>query len=158
MVSANKIEAIEIENSERQDMEEEMGNRGEPEEFTRMVPWKKQLTVRGLIVSIVIGIVYSIIVMKLNLTTGLVPNLDVSSALIAYILVQIWIKLLEKAGIVSTPFTRQENTVILTCATACYSISLGGLRKSLKQKYFLYASIIFLLFHTILLFVYAYET
>ncbi|KAI5416269.1 Mcm2-7 hexameric complex component [Lathyrus oleraceus] len=34
-----------------------------------------------------------------------------------------WI--LEKANIVSKPFTRQENTIIQTCAVACYSASYG---------------------------------
>ncbi|KAL7183327.1 hypothetical protein ACSBR1_041914 [Camellia fascicularis] len=38
-----------------------------------------------------------------------------------------WTKqLLGKAGIVSTPFTRQENTMIQTCSVACYTIAVGG--------------------------------
>ncbi|KAF2299379.1 hypothetical protein GH714_031777 [Hevea brasiliensis] len=64
--------------------------------------------------------------MKLNLTTGLVPNLNVSAALLAFVFVRTWTKLLQKAGIVTNPFTRQENTIIQTCAVACYSIALGG--------------------------------
>ncbi|KAI4363691.1 hypothetical protein MLD38_019878 [Melastoma candidum] len=96
------------------------------EEVKRMSPWMKQITVRGILASLVIGIIYSVIVMKLNLTTGLVPNLNVSVALLAFVFLQSWIKLLEKAGIVSMPFTRQENTVIQTCAVACYSIAVGG--------------------------------
>ncbi|KAK9122242.1 hypothetical protein Syun_019859 [Stephania yunnanensis] len=88
--------------------------------------WKNQITVRGLIVSLLIGIIYSVIVMKLNLTTGLVPNLNVSAALLAFVFIRFWTKLLHKAGIVSSPFTRQENTVIQTCAVACYSIAVGG--------------------------------
>ncbi|KAK9145734.1 hypothetical protein Sjap_005637 [Stephania japonica] len=64
--------------------------------------------------------------MKLNLTTGLVPNLNVSAALLAFVFIRFWTKLLHKAGIVSSPFTRQENTVIQTCAVACYSIAVGG--------------------------------
>ncbi|KAH9751523.1 metal-nicotianamine transporter YSL3 [Citrus sinensis] len=99
----------------------------EQEEDTKRVPpWTKHMTIRGLIVSLAIGIMYSVIVMKLNLTTGLVPNLNVSAALLAFVFVRTWIKLLHKAGIVSTPFTRQENTIIQTCATACYSIAVGG--------------------------------
>ncbi|KAB5531530.1 hypothetical protein DKX38_018200 [Salix brachista] len=38
---------------------------------------------------------------------------------------QTWTKLLSKAGIVTSPFTRQEFT-IQTCAVACYSIAVGG--------------------------------
>ncbi|XP_065847091.1 metal-nicotianamine transporter YSL3-like isoform X1 [Euphorbia lathyris] len=95
-------------------------------ELERIGPWTTQITIRGLIASLVIGIIYSVIVMKLNLTTGLVPNLNVSAALLAFVFVKAWTKILHKAGIVTKPFTRQENTVIQTCAVACYSISVGG--------------------------------
>lgn len=96
------------------------------EEMRRIPPWTKQITIRGIIASVVIGIIYSVIVTKLNLTTGLVPNLNVSAALLAFVFIGTWTKLLQKAGFVSTPFTRQENTVIQTCAVACYSIAVGG--------------------------------
>ncbi|KAJ6887714.1 hypothetical protein NC652_028862 [Populus alba x Populus x berolinensis] len=52
---------------------------------------------------------------KLNLTTGLVPNLNVSAALLAFVFLRTWTKLLSKAGIVTAPFTRQENTIVQTC-------------------------------------------
>ncbi|KAL0016097.1 hypothetical protein SO802_003166 [Lithocarpus litseifolius] len=89
-------------------------------------PWNKQITIRGMVVSIMIGTMYSVIAMKLNLTTGLVPNLNVSAALIAFVFIRSWTKMLEKAGFVSKPFSRQENTMIQTCAVACYSIAVGG--------------------------------
>lgn len=119
----NKEESNEIENIEREDIEE---TREETEDVKRIAPWKRQITIRGLVASLAIGIMYSVIVMKLNLTTGLVPNLNVSAALLAFVFIRTWTALLEKAGIVSIPFTRQENTIIQTCAVACYSISLGG--------------------------------
>ncbi|XP_058752989.1 metal-nicotianamine transporter YSL3-like [Vicia villosa] len=96
------------------------------EEVNRIAPWRKQITVRGLIASLVIGVIYSVIVMKLNLTTGLVPNLNVSAALLGFVFIRVWTKILAKAKIVSVPFTRQENTIIQTCAVACYSIAVGG--------------------------------
>ncbi|KAL7254364.1 hypothetical protein ACSBR1_008709 [Camellia fascicularis] len=106
---------------------EEVANEAVPEEdVKRTPPWRKQITIRGIIASLLIGIIYSVIVMKLNLTTGLVPNLNVSAALLAFVFIRTWTKLLQKAGIVSTPFTRQENTIIQTCAVACYSIAVGG--------------------------------
>ena len=113
----------EIESFERKDMEE-VGH--EAEDLNEIAPWTKQITLRGLVASIVIGIIYSVIVMKLNLTTGLVPNLNVSAALLAFVFIRTWTKLLGKAGIMSSPFTRQENTIIQTCAVACYSIAVGG--------------------------------
>ncbi|GJU75599.1 metal-nicotianamine transporter YSL3-like protein [Tanacetum coccineum] len=92
----------------------------------RQQPWRKDITVRGIVASLMIGIMYSVIVMKLNLTTGLAPNLNVSAALLAFVFIRTWTKLLHKAGFTTTPFTRQENTVIQTCAVACYTISFGG--------------------------------
>lgn len=101
----------------------------EPEEGSRAIqPWRNQITIRGLVVSVMIGTMYSVIAMKLNLTTGMTPNLNVSAALLAFVFVRTWIKVLEKAGFVSEPFTRQENTMVQTCAVACYSIAVGGLR------------------------------
>ncbi|XP_028806683.1 LOW QUALITY PROTEIN: metal-nicotianamine transporter YSL3-like [Neltuma alba] len=114
----------EIENFDKEEEAQEV--RAEPEDLTRIAPWRKQITVRGLIASSVVGIIYSVIATKLNLTTGLVPNLNVSAALLGFVFIRGWTKLLEKAKIVSTPFTRQENTIIQTCAVACYSIAVGG--------------------------------
>ncbi|KAL1154011.1 hypothetical protein V6Z11_A09G213500 [Gossypium hirsutum] len=123
MGNMNMEEMKEIERVEKDDLEERID---EQEELKRIAPWTKQITIRGLIASLLIGIMYSVIVMKLNLTTGLVPNLNVSAALLAFVLVGSWTKLLQKVGFVSTPFTRQENTIIQTCAVACYSIAVGG--------------------------------
>ncbi|KAL5567703.1 hypothetical protein UlMin_024278 [Ulmus minor] len=123
MDSVNKEEHPEIESFEMEDKEE---IRTEAEDMNRVAPWTRQITIRGLFASVVIGIIYSVIVMKLNLTTGLVPNLNVSAALLAFVFIRSWTKLLQKAGIVSAPFTRQENTIIQTCAVACYSIAVGG--------------------------------
>nr|BAH98158.1 yellow stripe 1-like [Tulipa gesneriana] len=94
--------------------------------FDRAVPWRQQLTVRGLVAALVVGVVYSVIVMKLNLTTGLVPTLNVSAALLSFVVLRTWTRVLHKLGVVATPFTRQENTVVQTCAVACYSVAVGG--------------------------------
>lgn len=112
-----------IKNSERRDLEEVLDGL---EITSRIAPWKKQITARGLVASLAIGLIYSVIVTKLNLTTGLVPNLNVSAGLLAFVFIKSWTKLLGQAGYMSMPFTPQENTTIQTCAVACYSISLGG--------------------------------
>ncbi|XP_034926661.1 metal-nicotianamine transporter YSL3 [Populus alba] len=122
-MNMNMEEMKEIEKVGGEGMEEV---RDEPEDIKRIAPWTKQITVRGIVASIAIGIIYSVIVMKLNLTTGLVPNLNVSAALLAFVFLRTWTKLLSKAGIVTAPFTRQENTIVQTCAVACYSIAVGG--------------------------------
>lgn len=115
----------ELREIEREDAEEE-SNGNEVEEIKRIPPWTRQITVRGIVSSVAIGVIYSVIVMKLNLTTGLVPNLNVSAALLAFVFLSSWTRLLQRAGIVTAPFTRQENTIVQTCAVACYGIAVGG--------------------------------
>lgn len=123
VMNMNMEEMKEIERVGGEGMEEV---RDEPEDIKRIAPWTQQITVRGIVASIAIGIIYSVVVMKLNLTTGVVPNLNVSAALLAFVFLRTWTKLLSKAGIVTSPFTRQENTIVQTCAVACYSIAVGG--------------------------------
>ncbi|KAM1476975.1 hypothetical protein ACFX1Q_038353 [Malus domestica] len=120
-----ELEPREKKEVERDDMEEDTIVHPEGLVGT-ILPWTEQLTVRGVVASIVIGTVFSVIAMKLNLTTGIVPNLNVSAALLAFVFIRTWTNLLRKAGFKSKPFTRQENTMIQTCAVACYSIAVGG--------------------------------
>ncbi|KAM6557773.1 hypothetical protein CsatB_004792 [Cannabis sativa] len=98
----------------------------ESDELGSNESWRKQITCRGVIASVVIGTIYSIIAMKLNLTTGMVPHFNVSAALLAFIFIRTWTQLLQRFGYQSKPFTRQENTIIQTCSVACYSIAVGG--------------------------------
>ena len=120
-------EAKEKKEIEREELEGQPADH-DSEGPKRIQPWTRQITVRGIVVSIIIGTMYSIIAMKLNLATGMIPNLNVSAALLAFLFIRTWIKLLHRAGIVSKPFTRQENTMIQTCVVACYSTASGGLR------------------------------
>ena len=90
-------------------------------------PWREQVTVRGLVAAALIGSVYTVIVMKLNLTTGFVPAMNVSAALLAFLALRGWTGALARLGAgAGRPFTRQENTVVQTCAVACYSLALCG--------------------------------
>ncbi|CAN6232672.1 unnamed protein product [Urochloa humidicola] len=103
--------------------------RGEEE---RVPPWREQVTVRGLVAALLIGFVYTVIVLKLALTTGIVPTLNVSAALLAFLALRGWTRALGRlrlglgAGGAPRPFTRQENTVVQTCAVACYTMAFGG--------------------------------
>ncbi|KAF5472314.1 hypothetical protein F2P56_009041, partial [Juglans regia] len=89
-------------------------------------PWQKQLTLRAFVVSFVLGVLFTFIVMKLNLTTGIIPSLNVSAGLLGFFFVKTWTKLLEKSGMLRQPFTRQENTVIQTCVVASSGIAFSG--------------------------------
>ncbi|KAL4597294.1 hypothetical protein ACB092_12G223400 [Castanea dentata] len=88
--------------------------------------WRKQLTMRAFVVSFVLSILFSFIVMKLNLTTGIIPSLSVSAGLLGFFFVKTWTKLLHKSGLLRQPFTRQENTVIQTCVVASSGIAFSG--------------------------------
>ncbi|GKC13736.1 oligopeptide transporter OPT superfamily protein [Tanacetum coccineum] len=96
----------------------------------RLQPWTKQISLPGVVASFIIGSIYSIIAMKLNLTTGTTLNMNVSTALLAFVFMRSWTKMLQNSGISSVPFTRHENTMIQTCSVACYSIAIGGLKPS----------------------------
>ncbi|KAI3462259.1 hypothetical protein Pfo_018922 [Paulownia fortunei] len=95
-------------------------------ESREVPPWQKQLTFRAFFVSFVLGILFTFIVMKLNLTTGIIPSLNVSAGLLGFFFVKTWTKFLEKSGLLKQPFTRQENTVIQTCVVATSGIAFSG--------------------------------
>ncbi|TKY44931.1 metal-nicotianamine transporter YSL7 [Spatholobus suberectus] len=92
-----------------------------------LVPsWRSQLTVRAFVVSFGLSILFSFIVMKLNLTTGIIPSLNVSAGLLGFFFVKTWTKFLDKSGMLRQNFTRQENTVIQTCVVASSGIAFSG--------------------------------
>ncbi|KAL8550041.1 hypothetical protein ACS0TY_008754 [Phlomoides rotata] len=95
-------------------------------ESKEVPPWQKQLTFRAFFVSFVLGILFTFIVMKLNLTTGIIPSLNVSAGLLGFFFVKTWTTFLEKSGLLRQPFTRQENTVIQTCVVATSGIAFSG--------------------------------
>jgi len=96
----------------------------------RVPPWREQVTVRGLVAALLIGFVYTVIVLKLALTTGIIPTLNVSAALLAFLALRGWTRALGRLRLggagAPRPFTRQENTVVQTCAVACYTMAFGG--------------------------------
>ncbi|CAL5189857.1 unnamed protein product [Lathyrus oleraceus] len=91
-----------------------------------VLTWKKQVTVRAILVSLVLSVLFTFVVMKLTLTTGLTPSLNVSSGLLGLMIVKTWTALLTKAGIVNQPFKRQEHVVIRTCVAASTGIAITG--------------------------------
>jgi hypothetical protein len=116
--------AHEIEKTAAPDVESEPAAAvPEPE---RVPPWREQVTARGMVAALLIGFVYTVIVMKLSLTTGLTPTMNVSAALLAFLALRGWTRALGRLGIACRPFTRQENTVVQTCVVACYTIGFGG--------------------------------
>ncbi|KAG6482866.1 probable metal-nicotianamine transporter YSL14 [Zingiber officinale] len=88
--------------------------------------WREQLTVRAFAVSLLLGVLFSVIVIKLSLTTGVVPSLNVSAGLLGFFFVKTWTAALARAGLLHRPFTRQENTVVQACVVATSGIASSG--------------------------------
>lgn len=88
--------------------------------------WQDQITIRGLVVSALLGALFCIITHKLNLTVGIIPSLNVAAGLLGFFFVKSWTAFLSKLGLHVRPFTRQENTVIQTCVVACYGLAFSG--------------------------------
>ncbi|KAL2552585.1 putative metal-nicotianamine transporter YSL6 [Forsythia ovata] len=98
----------------------------EQEEEEIIPEWKEQITIRGLVVSALLGALFCIITHKLNLTVGIIPSLNVAAGLLGFFFVKSWTGFLSKLGFHVKPFTRQENTVIQTCVVACYGLAFSG--------------------------------
>ncbi|KAG6775544.1 hypothetical protein NC652_013457 [Populus alba x Populus x berolinensis] len=93
---------------------------------TEVPPWTKQITLRAMLTSLVLSIVFNFIVCKLNLTTGVIPSLNVAAGLLGFAILKFWTSLLGKAGFLKQPFTRQENTVVQTCVVASSGIAFSS--------------------------------
>ncbi|KAF6155902.1 hypothetical protein GIB67_039233 [Kingdonia uniflora] len=89
-------------------------------------PWQDQITIRGLVASLILGTLFCVITHKLNLTIGIIPSLNVAAGLLGFFFIKSWTAFLSKLGFSTTPFTRQENTVIQTCVVACYGLAFSG--------------------------------
>lgn len=94
---------------------------------TEVPPWAKQITLRAMLTSLVLSIVFNFIVCKLNLTTGVIPSLNVAAGLLGFAILKFWTSLLGKAGFLKQPFTRQENTVVQTCVVASSGIAFSSM-------------------------------
>lgn len=130
----DKVEnSLDVEHADHDDKYKKLEKEEEELSFERIfenqeVPsWRKQLTWRAFVVSFVLSILFSFIVMKLNLTVGIIPSLNVSAGLLGFFFVRTWTKLLETSGLLKQPFTRQENTVIQTCVVASSGIAFSGI-------------------------------
>ncbi|KAF7808643.1 putative metal-nicotianamine transporter YSL7 [Senna tora] len=93
---------------------------------TKVLPWTKQITVRSVVTSFVLSIVFNFIVCKLNLTTGVIPSLNVAAGLLGFAVLKSYTAMLRKLGLAHLPFTRQENTVIQTCVVASSGIAFSS--------------------------------
>ena len=88
--------------------------------------WREQLTVRAFVVGALLSVVFNVILMKIDLTTGINPSLNVCASLLSYFLLRTWTRAIGCMGLLKQPFTRQENTMIQTCVVSAYGITFTG--------------------------------
>ncbi|XP_004231467.2 probable metal-nicotianamine transporter YSL7 [Solanum lycopersicum] len=88
--------------------------------------WQKQITLRAMVTGLILSVVFNFIVCKLNLTTGVIPSLNVAAGLLGFAGIRTWTAVIDKFGMLKQPFTRQENTVIQTCIVASYGIAFSS--------------------------------
>lgn len=126
MKKKNPEGEVEVEEEEEEKKENHQWSVERVFENQEVPSWRKQLSIRAFVVSFGLSILFSFIVMKLNLTTGIIPSLNVSAGLLGFFFLKIWTTLVGKFGLFSQPFTRQENTVIQTCVVASSGIAFSG--------------------------------
>ncbi|KAF8643729.1 hypothetical protein HU200_066795 [Digitaria exilis] len=89
-------------------------------------PWWRQVTARSVATSVVLGTVFSFMAMRMGLTIGLVPSINMSASLTSFFVVRSWTRLLGRCGVATPAFSRQENVVVQTCVIACATLALYG--------------------------------
>ncbi|KAK7273701.1 hypothetical protein RIF29_14760 [Crotalaria pallida] len=89
-------------------------------------PWSKQITLRALMTSFILSLIFSFIVCKLNFTTGILPSFNVAAGFMGFAALKSYTTLLNKVGLLKQPFTRQENTVVQTCVVASSGIAFSS--------------------------------
>ncbi|XP_058010202.1 probable metal-nicotianamine transporter YSL7 isoform X2 [Hevea brasiliensis] len=133
--SGENFERKRVEGLNGERRREEVDNKEEEEEAfmekafkeTEVPPWTKQITIRAMATSFGLSVVFNFIVCKLNLTTGVIPSLNVAAGLLGFMMLKSWTTLLPNIGFFNPQlFTRQENTVIQTCVVASSGIAFSG--------------------------------
>jgi hydrogenase-4 membrane subunit HyfE len=70
-------------------------------------PWREQITLRSVVFGLVLGFVFTIITMKLNLTAGIIPSLGMAATLLGFFAMTTWSSVLQRFGFITKPFTPQ---------------------------------------------------
>mmetsp|Transcript_7641 Transcript_7641/g.13535 ORF Transcript_7641/g.13535 Transcript_7641/m.13535 type:complete len:696 (-) Transcript_7641:192-2279(-) len=92
----------------------------EEAEFQHAIDWRGQFTLRGACVGVIVGFAMTIITLKLSLTSGIIPSLNICAGLLGFIGVRSFVAIISRWVSETYKFTRQENTVIQTLAVAQY--------------------------------------
>ncbi|KAK9803708.1 hypothetical protein WJX73_003954 [Symbiochloris irregularis] len=98
----------------------------------RVLPhWTSQCTLRAMLTGAAISTLFSIMVLKLAFTVGIIPSLNVAAGVMGFVILKTFtatcIQLAQRFPFLSPrPFTQQECTCIQTCVVAGYSLAFSG--------------------------------
>jgi hypothetical protein len=92
----------------------------------RVPDWRELIQFSGLAVSTVLGILFCIITIKLNLTVGIILSLNNFDGSLGLPLVTSWTHFLSIIGSSIQPFTWHEYIVLQTGVVACSVLTIGG--------------------------------
>ncbi|PRW60807.1 putative metal-nicotianamine transporter YSL6 [Chlorella sorokiniana] len=108
---------------------EEGGEMDLQAEVAKLPTWRSTLTLRALVIGALLGGCFCIISLKLSLTTGVIPSLNIAAGLLGFFFLKSLAKGLDWAKLpvkFNPPLTAQEVTVIQTTCVACYGLAFNA--------------------------------
>ncbi|KAK9831441.1 hypothetical protein WJX81_005019 [Elliptochloris bilobata] len=89
--------------------------------------WQEQLTFRMFGWSVVVGVPFTVIVLKLSLTAGIIPGMAIPIAMIGWVTLMWWVRAAQRCGFRGVrPFTVMENTLFQTCCGSISGLAFTG--------------------------------
>uniref|UniRef100_J3M5B7 Uncharacterized protein n=1 Tax=Oryza brachyantha TaxID=4533 RepID=J3M5B7_ORYBR len=85
-----------------------------------------QVTLRSMALSVVLGVVFCFVGLRIQVTAGIVPALNMPITVLSFFLLKCSVRLLHKGGLTTLPFTRQENMFLMTCVVTCLNLTVTG--------------------------------
>jgi hypothetical protein len=83
-------------------------------DFPEPPPWREQITLRSILLGTLLGSGFALVMMKLNLTAGMVPGMGMPSTLVGFFMLTMWNKLIGRLGFKVRPFTAQVRACDIT--------------------------------------------
>ena len=109
--------------------------------------WKDQLTIRSLVVSIGLGCLFTALLMKQSLSTGILSPVNMYAGVVGFSCIKTWIMIIDKCGVLGPPFTRQENTIIQACVLGITGVGVSGMFYVLSQNFTINVFYLFFIFY-----------
>uniref|UniRef100_A0A0E0MHC5 Uncharacterized protein n=1 Tax=Oryza punctata TaxID=4537 RepID=A0A0E0MHC5_ORYPU len=87
-----------------------------------MPSWRDQLTARALAASLLLSVALGVMAVRLTVTVGIVPSVNLSASLLGFFLLRLW----TAAAVGRQPFTRQENAVVQATVASAVAVAVNG--------------------------------